>query len=821
MGDPYAALASPVDDPAPDAPSAGSAPAPAPAPAPADSPPPQADPYAQVAAPADAPAQIHRYQVKAPNGHTYEFDAPADSTPEELDALSRKAAGYGEKYPVTAPEPSAGKQLLDNTVNDVAGIAQGAAALPDMLAEGTGKLMSVFPTMIGYAVDKLGHRNLSDLVTGDSPGQWWHDIAHHLANPGQIGDAIESVAPTPDTTSGHVNRLIGNLVGGAVTVPASAVESTVARLVGDAPKAIVPAAKVAQSAARETAQAGQDLGVDLPAFTVKGPKATAQALVRSKGGFGSADLGQSAETALEQSRGARDEIAAKLAPPRELDASLGDEVSTAATDARTAERSRIGRMYDSGDKIMGDTPVALDQTKQAIGNLIDQEDAALVPSAAAPILKQLQAKIGNGGPMTAAALRSSAQNIKSLMTSNQIDAGTADHVLSTVTDAMNADIASAAKGTNAAQIYADARTQWKAAKDFEKTVLKPILGASFQNTGDQVARNLVTAAKTNGTRLAKMFAALPEDTANGARSSLIMRLGAPTNAAQNAAGDAFSLSDFLTNWNQLKGSRNLIFPKETVQSLDKLAQIAQHGKSLEKVAANAAVAPRVGVSEVLHSTPVVLGGAVSYLSHDPKEIVMGMLATGLSGLKQYRAARLLASTDFAKKLASTPLSAKGAAAYWSRPWVKAMAMKNPVIAGEIMAFQKSILAHANDNVVTSAAASPDQQEQPSPLPPTAYDRSTWEKRPDGTAKGTGFLGVMKRPDGTVSSEISVGLPINGKEMDVPTMVPGLTKDEIHWLLTTPVKRVARELPDSIRQKAIANAQSRIAAGLSPFKQDHE
>jgi hypothetical protein len=67
----------------------------------------------------------------------------------------------------------------------------------------------------------------------------------------------------------------------------------------------------------------------------------------------------------------------------------------------------------------------------------------------------------------------------------------------------------------------------------------------------------------------------------------------------------------------------------------------------------------------------------------------------------------LASTDFAKKLAATPLNAKGATAYWSRPWVDTMAKANPVIAGEIMAFRNTILAHANDNVVSSAAASPD------------------------------------------------------------------------------------------------------------------
>lgn len=110
---------------------------------------------------------------------------------------------------------------------------------------------------------------------------------------------------------------------------------------------------------------------------------------------------------------------------------------------------------------------------------------------------------------------------------------------------------------------------------------------------------------------------------------------------------------------------------------------------------------------------------------------------------------------------------------------------------------------------------------PQPAAPTDYDRSQWESRPDGSEKGTGFLGVYKRPDGNVSTEISVGVPVDGKEMDIPTMVPGLTKQELNWLLTTPVDKIAKELPASIRHKAIEHAKARIAAGLSPFKQDDE
>ena len=89
-------------------------------------------------------------------------------------------------------------------------------------------------------------------------------------------------------------------------------------------------------------------------------------------------------------------------------------------------------------------------------------------------------------------------------------------------------------------------------------------------------------------------------------------------------------------------------------------------------------------------------------------------------------------------------------------------------------------------------------------------------RPDGTAKGSGWLGVLQRPDGRVSTEISVGVNIDGKETLIPTMVPTLTKQEVDWLLTNDVSD-PRSIPQPIIDKAVAHAKKQIAAGKSPFK----
>jgi len=90
--------------------------------------------------------------------------------------------------------------------------------------------------------------------------------------------------------------------------------------------------------------------------------------------------------------------------------------------------------------------------------------------------------------------------------------------------------------------------------------------------------------------------------------------------------------------------------------------------------------------------------------------------------------------------------------------------------------------------------------------------SGYGNRPDGTAKGEGWLGPIKTTDGRVMTELTIGVNIDGKETDIPTLVPTLTKDEIALLAS------GKPATDAIVQKAINHAVSRISKGLSPYAQ---
>jgi len=91
-------------------------------------------------------------------------------------------------------------------------------------------------------------------------------------------------------------------------------------------------------------------------------------------------------------------------------------------------------------------------------------------------------------------------------------------------------------------------------------------------------------------------------------------------------------------------------------------------------------------------------------------------------------------------------------------------------------------------------------------------------RPDGTPKGVGFLGRLQRPDGRVSTEISIGVEIDGEEILIPTLVPTLNAEQVQRLLAIDLQK--EEIPDDIRRMAVDFAMQRRKAGL-PFFATHE
>ena len=94
--------------------------------------------------------------------------------------------------------------------------------------------------------------------------------------------------------------------------------------------------------------------------------------------------------------------------------------------------------------------------------------------------------------------------------------------------------------------------------------------------------------------------------------------------------------------------------------------------------------------------------------------------------------------------------------------------------------------------------------------PLQQDTGAYGLRQDGTKKSTGFFGELKRPDGDISTELSIGIDFGKGEMEIPMLVPSLSKKEVNHLLNG-----GEPTPDII-DKAVGHARMRLDDGLSPF-----
>lgn len=99
----------------------------------------------------------------------------------------------------------------------------------------------------------------------------------------------------------------------------------------------------------------------------------------------------------------------------------------------------------------------------------------------------------------------------------------------------------------------------------------------------------------------------------------------------------------------------------------------------------------------------------------------------------------------------------------------------------------------------------------SSVQPTSERVASYGKRPDGTPKGAGYFGELAHPDNPsrVSTELTIGVEVGGRKMDIPLLVPTLTQQEIRAVLS------GKE-SDAIVRKAIDHALGRLKQGKTPY-----
>lgn len=200
-------------------------------------------------------------------------DAPiADGEPAWASAPVLKSTA---KKPARKPkEPSAIEQFGSATVNTLAGLAQGAAGLPDALIKG----VDAVSQLGGYAVAKGGDTLLRSmgadkfvdrvhqgrvLLGGNADGSPVYRAG--------IGDLIERFAPTPSNRVAKGVRIASQFTGGMMNVPGM---TTLPKVMGIAPARVParPPSVKSSMAGREIIDEGKRAGVRVLTSDVRPPK---------------------------------------------------------------------------------------------------------------------------------------------------------------------------------------------------------------------------------------------------------------------------------------------------------------------------------------------------------------------------------------------------------------------------------------------------------------------------------------------------------------------------------------------------------------------
>jgi hypothetical protein len=358
------------------------------------------------------------------------------------------------------------------------------------------------------------------------------------------------------------------VVGGALGAGAGAIANRLTRGRGAGPDG-------GRVAPHELIDAAANLGVDvLPAdvggaFTRRLTSAAAQSPI--SGG----SIVRAGQRTLDQSGRARDRIAGEVGAVVDP-AAAGEAAQQGAQSYIATSGATGGRLYDRAAELAGDVRIAPDGARQVLDRSIAELSES--PMGAPQALTTLRERLN--GEFTVGGLRNLRTQMRDEMGAQGLRGSDAERRALQAVNALTEDIAGGLTRQGrgeAAEAYRAADQFWRERLDVIDEVLEPIIGGK---SGEQVFQALQTATRSNTARLRTFMRSLPEEEAATVRATVISQLGQASDGAQNAAGSAFSLNQFLTQWNRMTPrAKETLFRGETRASLDDLARVAEGSKA--------------------------------------------------------------------------------------------------------------------------------------------------------------------------------------------------------------------------------------------------
>ncbi len=546
--------------------------------------------------------------------------------------------------------------------------ARGRTGAMGTAAEAVGNIASMGAGAIGSAPRAAGQVVRESAAAGAIPGFGYGEGAGDSAAGAAIG--------------GGAGAALGGLFAG----------------LANRSRATGPGAPVIEAADRLNAQTGSKIA-PIPA-DVAGSTIRRLSSAAAQTPLGAAPIVKAGQAVGEQSKVARDAIAASVGTAQDLETAGGAALSGAQKWMKSS-KTKVDALYAKARKLGGDVTTPLAKATQAL----DQNIAELekTPGGAKGIeeMKALRGEIA--GDWTVDGIKRMRTQLRDRFLDNGLRNSDLERRVGQVIDAAEDDIADgliAAGKSDAANAYATAASEHRDRVQLIDNVLVPIIGkrGDAPKSGEVIMKSLDTASKNNNARLGSFMAALPDEDASTVRATIISELGRANKGGQNAAGDAFSLSSFLTHWNAMSDpARRTLFNGELRSALDDLAKVAEGTKEAGKFANSS------NTGGALAGMATLGGGGYGF--------AVAPLTTTAALAAQYGAGRLLAAPGFARWLAKAP-TAPGAQRTWIAGLSKVAASigkrggeSNAAIAADAFGLQRQLLA-AFEGPMRAAADEP-------------------------------------------------------------------------------------------------------------------
>lgn len=579
------------------------------------------------------------------------------------------------------PQPSLGREIINAAEGSLGALLKGAGSMADMLTSPSvvGAAGSIAGPLVGKAAQAGSQFLRSRGVTGQSEKAG-----------GSVFKAQREALP-------KATQFTMEMAGAGLAAPLPEL-----KISGPASQLAKPAANALKS---DTAAAAERQGVRLIPADAGGETVKRLTSAAKVSPFSAAPVVKAARASQQQLGEAASRVAANQGG-LVTNETAGQAIKSAAERYTQKTSATASRLYDKAYEMAGTTKIVPHDTLVKIGEYITRlKNNPAAPEGAANELLKFEENISNG--VNILGLRDARTMLSQGVYNGQLRSSVDQAMWKDILKNLSTDIENglnAAGKTGAAKLFARADQFWKGRVEHIDEVLQPILGKG--KSGEDIVKSVESMAagqQGGNARLSRLLAQMTPEEAGSVRATIIDRMGKATPGQQTAAGDIFSPSTFLSNWNRMtpQAKASLFSDSGLRQDMNDLALLAEKMKSSQALSnfSNTGIAAYGNV-----------GAMGALLVTHP---VAALVAAG----GQYLTGRLLASPRVAKLLVRAAKLPAGQQATVLKAGLTSVAARaSPAISQDI----QKILGLLNDNAGPLAAAgqSPENQQQnQAPLQP--------------------------------------------------------------------------------------------------------